>query len=201
MQQLDHPINFFRSVKGAPLSVLCVLLCTGRAMTRLELQEWTGYSGDSLTEATRLLGGLGWISARTARGPWSLMEGRQLPLAGALEHEAGNLGLLSSSSSSSIVESSANREEKEQEKPEISVLRRLMRECGIQEPSASRLIQLPHVTPELVRTHVRLAAAEGHAIGTAIYRIRHNWPVPAARSADHRSAEVEEKIRRFKEGR
>jgi hypothetical protein len=170
-------------------------------MTRQELQEWTGYSGDSLTEATRLLGRLGWISARADRGPWSLMDGRQLPLAPSQASETGNFGLLSSSSSSSIVESGANEEEEEQEKPEISVLRRIMTESGIQEPSASQLIRLPHVTPEFVRTHVRLATAEGHPIGTAIYRIRYNWPAPQAKSADARAAEVEDKIRRFREGR
>ena len=73
-------MTFVRAIKGAPASILWAFLFTRRVMTALELQQWTGYKGDNVTVAVRLLVDLGWLSARTPRGPWCLVEGRQLPL-------------------------------------------------------------------------------------------------------------------------
>jgi len=78
--QFENPMTFVRSLKGAPASVLWALVFTRQMMTALELQQWTGYKGDNLTVALRLLVDLGWIVARSTRGPWGLAEGRQLPL-------------------------------------------------------------------------------------------------------------------------
>lgn len=78
--KLENPLTFVRSLKGAPASILWAFFFTRRVMTALELQEWTGYQGDALTGALRLLVSLGWLTARSSRGPWCLVDGRQFPL-------------------------------------------------------------------------------------------------------------------------
>jgi len=83
--RFENPLTFVRSIKGAPASILWAFAFTRRVMTALELQEWTGYKGDNITVAVRLLVNLGWLAARGSRGPWCLVEGRQLPLMEMLE--------------------------------------------------------------------------------------------------------------------
>src|SRR5512141_1890928 len=80
MNTLENPLTFVRSIKGAPASILWALLFTQRLMTNQELQRWTGYASDAVTNATRLLVDLGWLIPRSNYGPWSLAPGRQLPL-------------------------------------------------------------------------------------------------------------------------
>ena len=50
-------------------------------------------------------------------------------------------------------------------------------QAGIEEPRASNLAKLPHVSVELIEGHVAAALLEGQKIGLGIYRIEHNWPV------------------------
>ncbi len=181
----ENSMTFVRSIKGAPASVLWALLFTRRAMTSLELQQWTGYKDDNIKLAVRLLTDLGWITARSARGPWSLAQGRQLPL--TLESDLIGLEPASSTCSShSLPLEQELQEEPESEK--IGLCLAACDECIIREPARSRLASLPHVTPDLIRAHV--AAAPN--LGTAIYRIEHNWPVDGRRSDD-----VSRKIKRF----
>lgn len=80
--QLENSLTFVRSLKGAPASILWAFFFTRRVMNALELQEWTGYKGDNITVAVRLLVNLGWLIARSPRGPWCLADGRQFPLMG-----------------------------------------------------------------------------------------------------------------------
>lgn len=43
--------------------------------------------------------------------------------------------------------------------------------AGIIEPRCSKISQLGHVTPRLIRFHCRTAPT----LGVAVYRIEHNW--------------------------
>ena len=70
---------------------------------------------------------------------------------------------------------------------------------GIQEPAASRIARHRGVTPEIITGHVDHALAEGKTLGTAIYRILHNWyhtldqPLPVQKNPEdpHRYANGE----------
>lgn len=190
--QLENPLTFVRSLKGAPASVLWAFFFTRHAMTALELSQWTGYKGDNLTVALRLLVDLGWLTARSSRGPWCLVEGRQLPLMNVLESETLKLdesdliGFKSSSSSSSkskLIFPTIEQEEEEEvdESDLIGFVKenlKAMDEVGIREPARSRLSKLEHVNPEMIRAHADLAKADGYGIGTAIHRIEFNWSLP-----------------------
>ncbi|MEN6621086.1 MAG: DnaA N-terminal domain-containing protein [Smithella sp.] len=50
-----------------------------------------------------------------------------------------------------------------------------LHDAGIQEPKRSQLARLKHITPRLIRYHVSNAPN----LKLAIYRIEHNWTVPA----------------------
>ena len=86
--QFENMMTFVRAIKGAPASILWALMITQRMMTALELQTWTGYKGDNITTSVRLLEELGWVVAKSSRGPWGLAEGRQLPLMSGIEQIA-----------------------------------------------------------------------------------------------------------------
>jgi len=153
-------------------------------MTALELQQWTGYKGDNITVALRLLEVEGWISARSPRGPWCLAEGRQLPLM----DESDLIGF-GATTTTAI-------EEKKGDKLAAAVLRGLTpiksesvvyevhgvtfesnmamcRKCNIGEPKASKISLLPWVSPEFIKAHVDSLYAD-QQIGLAILRIENN---------------------------
>ncbi len=91
---------------------------------------------------------------------------------------------------------------KEEQLPSESRLQllRAMHESGINEPTASELADLPHVTEEYVRAHVRGALAEHLRVGAAIERMRLGAPVPHAPPEPRsRREEAREKMRRFME--
>lgn len=173
--QLENAITFVRSIKGAPASILWAFLFTRRTMTALELQEWTGYKGDNITVAVRLLVNLGWLTARSPRGPWCLADGRQMPL---MNVESDLIGVRSSSSEIfSPVTSYLPLEEDEGDESDLIGVVAALDAAGIREPKRSALKKLPHVTPEFIRAHVEQAKREGLPIGTAIHRIEFNWDV------------------------
>lgn len=192
--QLENPITFLRSIRGAPACVLWALVLRRRPMTNQELQRWTGYGHDSVTPALRLLVDLGWVSAASSRGPWRLAAGRQVPLMPMQaasepdeDSEGGSAALALSSSCSSNIEGERDIEQEEQgnagfphspqRTPVTSEVHRALLQSGIREPKASALARLDHVTPDYVRAHVRKAREQGHALGTAIHRIQNAWPL------------------------
>jgi hypothetical protein len=75
----DPAMSFFRTMKGAPHSVLAVLAYHGRPMTHRELQTWTGYHADTIRRATQDLMQMGWLAAQTPSGPWYVAHGRRVP--------------------------------------------------------------------------------------------------------------------------
>ncbi len=196
MNTLENPLTFIRSIKGAPASVLWALLFTRRAMTNQELQRWTGYASDAITAATHVLVDLGWLTAQSNYGPWSLAPGRQLPLmASPAEVVAPSSGLIGTPPSSSSITESDPIEliEEEGKDPKFVETLHALYDAGIREPTAGRLAGLPHMTPEYVAAHVEHARDQGRELGTAIYRMQHGWPVP--RRKVHLS--VEASLRRF----
>jgi hypothetical protein len=180
--QLENPMTFVRAMKGAPASVLWALLFGRKVMTLLELQAWTGYRADTLRAALHMLMDLGWLHARSSRGPWGLTGGRQLPLMADTDFS----GLQDSSScSSSNRKDAAYEQEQQQPTPINSASRRALEEVGVREPKLSRLARLPHVTRALVQGHMRLASEQGRGLGTAIYRIENNWPPDGTMTIAH----------------
>jgi hypothetical protein len=194
--QFENPMTFVRSLKGAPVSILMAFFFARKALTALELRMWTGYQDEAITVSLRLLVDLGWLTARSARGPWCLTEGRQLPLMNLLENEtlnqdeSGLTGFSPDSSSSSSSKLNIPTIEEEEEEDHESGLtgfvanKKALEEAGIREPARSRLAKLAHVNPEMIAAHVEQARAEGWEIGTAIYRIEYDWPLPERKLGD-----------------
>jgi hypothetical protein len=193
---LQHPMLFVQSLKGAPASVLLALAVAGRFMTHQELQLWTRCGHVQVKMALRQLQLLGWVRARSRRGPWAVAGGFGVTLpalffAGnafkALNDDDDSLNPLEGGTTSSI----ARREQ----------LRTVMQQQGIEEPTASELIDLPYVTEEYILSHVQAARAKGLNLGAAIERMRLGGPAPAVPVTRSREDDQAEKVRRFMEGR
>lgn len=180
----ENLVTFLRSMKGAPASVLLALIFSRKSLTDRELQRLTGYSDDTITQATRLLVDLGWITASSPRGPWCLAAARQLPLLDRADQQLPRV-----TTSPVLVHTEMSNPAAEH----VARNLRALYDAGVREPIATRLARLPHVNPEYVAAHVKHALAQRATLGTAIYRIQHAWPLPPRR----RERSVEEQIRRF----
>lgn len=189
-------MTFVQSIKGAPASVLLALGFTRRPMSHQELQIWTRCGPAQITFALRSLTAAGWVSARTSRGPWSLANGRHVPVALNVD-EANDFKSLNNDDG--ILEHQASDEQTLTTNGHRNQLLTALLEAGIEEPTASELASLPHVTPEYVRAHAAYARAEGLRVGAAIQRIRLAAPAPPPPRS--RTDDAAEKIRRFKEGK
>jgi hypothetical protein len=84
MPLTDSPASLVRSLKGAPLACLFILLLSGDALRAGELCQATGYSPNSITAALRLLAHLNLI-VKTPDG-WRVTP----PLRGTLLHSTGS---------------------------------------------------------------------------------------------------------------
>lgn len=186
--QYESPMTFVRGCKGAPISVLVALSFIGRPATSIELQTWTGYKDDNITLATRQLIEMGWLVAIGPRGPWGLAEGKQLPLMEWLDGDSDLIGLPSPTTTteiSFIAENGRSSNKTASATPKISdsTIIRLnpkfdeniaaCRAMGIGAPTREILSDLEHVTPELIKAHVK-GLTQGETIGLAIVRIREN---------------------------
>lgn len=205
-------MTLLRSIKGAPAGALLALLLARRAMTNSELQDWTGYSGETLAGALRVLVNLGWVTAH-ASGASSFARDGLLPVSDAPPRPAES-NEPADDESASVPEDLAPEDEpadetdpesdaEEDEIPEDPDVRRALKQAGIREPAASRLAVLPHITPRLVRDEVAKAYADGRPIGSAIYRLEHGWGRTDRRLRERqrrRQAYLEDIIQRFKDG-
>jgi hypothetical protein len=189
-------MRFVQSLKGAAASVLLALAFTGRHMSHKELRLWTHCGKNQVSLGLQTLVHQGMIAGRTSRGPWALTQ--VLPgLPMDVPAEGNPLKGLSSSSDSL----NTTKEETLLLSPRRRELLEAMYRAGIREPTASELSELPHVTLEYLQAHVSGARAHGLVIGSAIEAMRMGAPAPMRPPSNNRQAEVEEKMRRFIEGR
>ncbi len=77
--------------------------------------------------------------------------------------------------------------EEEAETGRFFKARQALRECGIGEPTASRVAALRHVTPEFIRAHGLKARQEGSPSGLLVHRIRCGDPAPELNASGHLS--------------
>lgn len=188
-------ILFVQSIKGAPASVLLALAFAGRFLSHQELQVWTRCGPAQVTQATRSLVTVGWVVSRTSRGPWALAPGRQLPVLFSFSGANDFKSLNDDDDSIKPI-----NEESTSSNDHRNHLRAVLDEHGIEEPTATELAELPHVSEDYVRAHVQAARARGLTLGVAIQRMRMGVPPPVAAVPRSRQAAVEDKIRRFVEG-
>lgn len=208
--QFENQMTFVRALKGAPASVLWAFVITQRMMTALELQQWTGYKGDNLTVALRLLVDLGWVVARSSRGPWGLAEGRQLPLMPGIDQLRGpvppdsdligfrggvvnDVDISFSSPTNTTTTLTASRKTPiksdsldEGDRAKLAALDA----AGIRGKKARELIRLEWVTVQYINAHAAAIAGEDwdNPQGMMIYRIEGNEPVIELRKNGHKTS-------------
>jgi hypothetical protein len=192
----QHMMLFIQSMRGAPASVLLALAVTGRFMSHQELQLWTRCGKNQISHALRSLVVLGWALSRTSRGPWMLA--RDLRTA-SRDFPSEGIPLKGLSSSSDSLNNT--REGTILLSPRRRELLEALYAVGIREPTASELVELPHMTPEYLQAHVQAARANGLRIGSAIENMRLGAPPLHAPTPKSRQAQVDDMVRRFTEGR
>jgi hypothetical protein len=196
-----HAMLFVQSMRGAPASVLLALGFAGRYMSQKELLLWTRCGHMQVAFALKTLAALGWVVARTSRGPWALAADRQLPV----EPFFGDGSALKALNDNDDSDPPMAKENKSLSARREHLLQVLARH-GIEEPTASELADLPYVTRDYVRAHIEAARTKGLRVGVAIQRMRMAVPAPPTppsrkrQASRERAAEVEGKIRRFIEG-
>ena len=194
-------MTFVRAIKGAPASILWAFLVTRRVMTALELQQWTGYKGDNITVAVRLLVDLGWLSARSPRGPWCLVEGRQLPLMDDFEKvdqiTRGDSDLIGVGATTTTIKLTDLKNKSELtvvaadsgpatpiksdspglglaalETEEQKAIWRICKKFTVGEPTRTRIARETDYPPAHILAHFYFGANDGLDVGLIIHRIR-----------------------------
>lgn len=209
-------IQFLQSLRGAQAVVLLSYLMVRRAMTVQELQLCTGLSEDALRPALKCLASKGLLEKQTGqhgRGVWlpagDTFFGRVFQ--NPVKPDSGARSCSSSSKMTllSTIEEEQQQEEQNPVKPEPRLAESTFERnpfsdntpeqvaanlaacdaAGIREPKRTLIANERGVTPLAIEAHVRQCLAEGHLLGTAIYRLLHGWsydsiyesePVPRA---------------------
>lgn len=73
-------LRLFRAIRGAPATLLLLLLVRGVSMTGREMSLWTGYDNKTITSAKDVLEALGFIQNNGHLNGWSLRSGCQMLL-------------------------------------------------------------------------------------------------------------------------
>jgi hypothetical protein len=187
--------QMIKSLAGAPLTVLVLLMTNRTAVEQGFIRRHTGFSDHTIHDALELLNDYGYVT-QTGRYTWQIADGvQQFPLmvdelpapekttSDPAVEESENIqdlgrkicDLNPSSSSRSLtrdleIESTTTSSDSSQ-KMRANYL--ALESQGVREPAKTRLAKLEHVTVELIQYH----CASCEQIGQAIYRIEHNWPI------------------------
>jgi len=176
-------IAFLNGLRGTQAVVVLCYLLVRRAMSIDELQTFTGVSDEGLRPAIRSLAAKGWLCKQVGEHGRTIWLPAGDSLFGRLiqNPELPDSGALSSSSSHSLsLVSSMQLKQQQEEDPESGTSGLCLKACdvvGIREPKRSMLAKLDHVTPAKIHGHVAQALAGGLSLGTAVYRIEHDWPI------------------------
>jgi hypothetical protein len=205
-------INLVRELRGSPITILVAFLMlekTGQIpITAQLLRDVTGYGEHTITDSLRVLESPTRQIIRRVLNGWRLSVGFQLPLEIQTQNRE-NRGFIPSSCSSLIEATTIYSGEEQEENRESRGIREnrgfsenysAAMKAGIRDPKASKLAELPHVTPDLIRGHVALAKRQGHTIGTAISRIEHNWPIEDEYAGKQAAADHAAKLTGHKPG-
>jgi hypothetical protein len=180
-----------RELKGAPLACLILLMICDGGVANEWLCRMSGYTDKPIAQALKLLSSPEYQLIRKTRGGWSISKGFQL----ALYDESRKNSVPTTTTSGNelinlintevvvVSRKNSDSESGEEEIPsddERIYLQNLemCKAVGIGEPTASRISELQHVTPEFIESHVRNLDVH-EKIGIAILRIKNNETPPS----------------------
>jgi hypothetical protein len=203
-------VNHIRSLKGAPLSVYCVMLSAGRPVTQEFCARHSGYTDKPVRQALRLLEELGYIS-HDERTAWQITpEAAQLlsmaeipPQAASSGNNSDSMGTATATIVESSIMGSINAAEAakndEPEKFRVDKNMKALRKAGIYGSKAQEIACLPYVTPRYIKAHAAYAERRKDAPGLLIRRMCDGDPAPKLPPAagDDRHKYIEGKYAAF----
>ena len=185
-------VNHIRSLKGAPLSVLCVLTMADQPVTQEFCERASGYTDKPVRQALRLLEELGYIS-HNKRHAWQIITGTaklsinlpEIPAqAEASRNNSDSPGTATATIVESSVKSSINAAEaaKNDESQILRVKKNMkaLRNVGVYGAKAQEIAGLSHVTPRYIKAHAAYAERRKDAPGLLIRRMLDGDPAPKA---------------------
>lgn len=181
-------IQFIRSIRNAPATILMLLMIHGGSMTNRDIQHASGYSDRTVTKSLALLDEFGLTQYNGRSAGWSLAAGQiSLPFPQRrivdesypqpVDKEIVDFTIYASSSSSS-----SNEVEGEEEEEKQRVDRKiydLLQDAGISTRSVKgREIINARLEPAYVSAHVSAWRDEGAPVGWLIKRLLDGDPPP-----------------------
>lgn len=190
--EISYPHTLPRQLGAKTFIVWFLLACAEEEGIVPVSRDWILDHMPDQTSPNTVTAALRWLCdpenqlAIRVTGGWRLASAVQLPLTLEIQKRAERPFEGSSScSSSNRKELIFTREEEEQES-EKRAERAFENEfyeanliacdkANIREPKRTMIAQARHVTPKFIEAHVRQSMAEHRPLGTAIYRILHEW--------------------------
>lgn len=162
-----------RELKGCPLSCYVLILMAGNPVNNEYLCRFTGYSDKPVSQAVKLLSSPEFQLIRRARGGWITVDQPQPILSETLKSRKNSVPTTTKlintreSNDSVVVVSRKNSDS------HFEACVEACKKAGIFDPSASKLSEMEHVTPDLIAAHVA-DLQPGETRGLAILRIQNN---------------------------
>lgn len=192
--KVENPMRFVRELKGAPLSVVVLLMMTGVGMSNGAICNGTGYSDKSVAGALSYLEEIGMVVHSS--GGWRMADGMQLALP-MVEETGENLDtngesrrisdseplvniVVNDSNINDLTTNLSNTSGEESEKFRENLA--VMAEQGIRATEKTKaLARAGHVDALYVLSHVEQVRREGQKIGLAIWRMEKGLERPLLR--------------------
>lgn len=157
-------LTLIRTLKGAPLSILILMLITRQSHTNQFFIRFTGYSDKTVAAALGLLQELSLIAI--SPGGWRLVSDQPF----LLQLNTENFRPSSSGSNNiPIPEENLLLPDTEKFRQNIDAFRRLGYDLN---PTVDRLARQEHVTPEYIEAHTLRVHTEDQSLGLAIWRMQ-----------------------------
>lgn len=184
------PVETFtlvRTLKGAPLSILILMLITRQSHTNQFFIRFTGYSDKTVAAALGLLQELSLVAP--SPGGWRLVSDQPF----LLQLNTENFRPSSSGSNNNSIseENLLLPPDTEKFRQNIEAFRRLGYDLN---PTVDRLARQEHVTPEYIEAHTTRVHAEDQSLGLAIWRMQRQVIAQSQPKRGYASGELAEYI-------
>lgn len=175
-----NPKIICQALKGNTSQIVLAFLLAACALDVQEVMEWTGLSRPAASAGLARLKGMEILATqRGAHGRVVYLFGsdqlfRQMSTlftSGSLSSGGGHSkNLVCVSTTTTILSAQMSTFFTPEKLAALDA-------AGIRDPKRAELLNLEHVTVELINYHVEQAKKDGAAVGRAVYRIANNWPI------------------------
>jgi len=185
----NQKVEFLRTVKGAPLSILVAFILIQEPLGHDYLVRATGWSKDNVTNGLRVLNDLGYIEPLPGQRycGWVLTDRiHQMSLFDSTPIISDSRTTTTYLNKVRELKSSNSPVECENLGLEALEIVKVLTEAGVRGKKVLQLANLPHISLEYVTNHLEFGRKRKDDLALIIYRMQEGDPMPKIHNPDER---------------